>query len=100
VTFGFAYASVWYHYITIGHTEHIQIQAKIHAKQGIWVTIHFPSGMVMHFWQETDRNGFWQTSFKITRAMVGATSNQAIVTFQLWNGNRTTKTYSTFRMIR
>jgi hypothetical protein len=101
-TFGFAYVSVWYHYIKIGTQEHLQAQARIHSKQGIWVTISFASGKKIHFWTVTNNNGFWQTNVTIpyhTIAKPGPHSHVAWVTFQLWKGSLTTKSYKPFSVI-
>lgn len=100
--FGFSYTSVWYHYIKIGTQQHLQAQAKIHSKQGIWVTITFASGKKIHFWTVTNDGGFWQANVTIpfhTIAAPGPHSHRAWVTFQLWKGSLTTKSYKPFDVI-
>lgn len=97
--FGLSYVSAWYHYVRIGTTQHLQAQAKIHSKQGIWVTISFASGRKIHIYTETQHNGFWQTDVRIPSNTIGLHSNQAWVTFQLWKGNLTTKRYAPFHVI-
>jgi hypothetical protein len=97
--FGFSYVSVWYHYINVGHTEHLQAQARIHAKQGIWVTVQFANGTTLRWYQETNKKGFWQANFRVPRGAITSKSNRSVVTFQLWKGHKTTKSFSTFRAV-
>jgi hypothetical protein len=91
---------VWYHFIHIGDVQHIQMQARIHTAQGIWVTVRFATGKQIRFWQSTDKKGFWQANFKVPAGTIGRNSNQATVTFQLWKGKRTTRSVASFRVIR
>jgi beta-xylosidase-like protein len=98
--FGFSYVSVWYHYIRTGTVEHVQAQARIHKQQGIWVTVQFASGKTIHYWTNTDKNGFWQANFRIGSGTISKKSNRAVVTFQLWKGHSTTRTYGTFYVVR
>lgn len=98
--FGFRYVSAWYHWVRIGDKQHLQAQAKIHSKQGLWVTITFASGKKIHIWTTTGNNGFWQTEVKIPYNTIGRHSHKAWVTFQLWKGNLTTKRYAPFNVAR
>lgn len=98
--FGFAYASVWYHYINVGHVQHIQIQDKSRTQDGIWVTVQFARGKPLHYYQETDKHGFWSKEFRIPAFALGPKSGRAVVTFQLWKGHKTTKTFGTFTVIK
>ncbi len=103
-TFGFRYVSAWYHYVRIGTHQHLQAQAKIHSKQGIWVTITFASGKKIHIWTVTNSGGFWQADVLIPPHTIAAASHpnshRAWVTFQLWKGKLTTKSYKPFNVIR
>jgi hypothetical protein len=96
----FSYSSVWYHVIRMGTQETIQAQNAQHAVEGIWVHIFFGSGYHMDFYQNTDKNGFWQQSFKIPANAVGKYSSEAVVTFQLWHGKSTAKSFETFTAIK
>jgi hypothetical protein len=97
--FGFQYVSVWYHKIQVGHKEHLQAQARLHTRQGIWVFVKFPTGKTLKFYKQTDNKGFWSTDFTVPKNTVGKKTKMSIVTFQLWHGNKTTKAYSTFKLI-
>jgi regulation of enolase protein 1 (concanavalin A-like superfamily) len=97
--FGFSYVSVWYHYIYQGTVQHVQIQARQKATQGIWTTIQFANGRLIRFYTNTDKKGFWQADFRIPYGTKTRSSGRAVVTFQLWRGNRTTKSYTTFTVI-
>jgi len=103
-SFGFRYVSAWYHYVRIGTHQHLQAQAKIHSKQGIWVTITFASGKKIHIWTETNSGGFWQADVLIPAHTIAAASHpnshRAWVTFQLWKGPLTTKSYRPFNVIQ
>jgi hypothetical protein len=98
--FGFSYASVWYHFINVGHKQHLQVQDKSHGQEGIWVTVQFASGLTKHWYTLTDKTGLWKTDFTIPGGTVSAKSNRAVVTFQLWKGKRTAKTFSAFYVVR
>jgi hypothetical protein len=102
--FGFRYVSAWYHNVRIGDTQHLQAQAKIHSKQGIWVTITFASGKKIHIWTHTQNNGFWQAEVRIPAHTIAAASHpnshRAWVTFQLWKGPLTTKMYKPFNVVQ
>lgn len=92
----FSYTSVWYSKIYIGDTQHIQIQARDHVKQGIWVIIHFASSLQSAYYESTDANGFWSKEFAVPEDSVGVHSADAVVTFQLWYGETTAKDFQTF----
>jgi len=96
----FSYTSVWYHVIRMNTVETIQAQAVPRAQQGIWVHVLFASGNHLDYYQNTDKNGFWQTSFKIPTNSVSRYSSEAVVTFQLWHGKATAKSFETFTVIR
>lgn len=98
--FGFSYVSVWYHVINIGHMEHLQMQAKIHKTQGIWATVQFATGKTIHYWTHTNNHGFWSTNFRVPGGTISSHSRRAVVTFQLWKGHQTKKSYSSFYVIR
>jgi hypothetical protein len=97
---GFGYVSVWYHFINVGHKQHLQVQAKSHSKHGIWVTVQFPSGLTKRWYTQTDNHGLWKTDFVIPGGSTSKKSNRALVTFQLWKGKRTAKTFSSFYVVR
>ena len=98
----FSYASVWYHVIHVGDIEHLQVQAKQRSKHGLWVNVIFATGFSINYFVDTDKHGFWQTSFTVPTASfsISRFTNQAVVTFQLWKGHFTTKTWETFAVIR
>jgi hypothetical protein len=98
--FGFEYTSVWYRYIHVGNIQHIQMQDKSHSQDGIWVVVQFASGKPLRWYQNTDKHGFWQLNLKVPPYALTRESGRAVVTFQLWKGKRTTKTYETFYVIR
>lgn len=95
----FSYVSVWYHIIRIGTIEHLQVQAKGHNSHGIWVHVIFGSGAHLDYYENTDNNGFWQKDFRIPRNSNSRYSRQAVVTFQLWKGSATAKTFDTFVVV-
>jgi hypothetical protein len=97
---GFSYVSVWYHVISMGNSEHLQVQARPRGTFGIWTTVQFATGLAYRFYAETDRSGFWQTNFKIPHDSISKYSHQAVVTFQLWRGSRTKKTFASFTVVR
>jgi hypothetical protein len=95
----FSYTSVWYAHIYIGDNQHIQIQAKEHAKQGIWVIVRFASSVQYAYYEGTDSNGFWSKEFAVPQDSIGVHSPEAVVTFQLWYGNTTAKDFLTFNAL-
>jgi len=95
----FAYASIWYHTIRIGTVEHLQVQAKKTSAHGIWVHVIFGSGFHLDYYENTDAHGFWQKEFVVPGAGIGRYSRDATVTFQLWKGKATTKTFDTFTVV-
>jgi hypothetical protein len=54
----------------------------------------------LHYYAGTDTSGFWQADFKIPPKTISSFSHQAVVTFQLWKGNRTKKTFVYFTVVR
>jgi hypothetical protein len=92
----FSYTSVWYPNIYIGDTQHIQLQARDHVKQGIWVIIHFASSLQYAYYESTDSNGFWSKEFAVPADSVGPHSAEAVVTLQLWYGDTTAKDFQKF----
>jgi len=95
----FQYASIWYHTIRIGTVEHLQVQAKKTSAHGIWVHVIFGSGFHLDYYEDTDAHGFWQKEFVVPGAGIGRYSRDATVTFQLWKGKATTKTFDTFTVV-
>jgi len=95
----FQYASIWYHTIRIGTVEHLQVQAKAANAHGIWVHVVFGSGFHLDYYENTDAHGFWQKEFVVPGAGIGRYSRDAVVTFQLWKGLKTTKTFDTFTVV-
>jgi len=95
----FQYASIWYHTIRIGTVEHLQVQAKKTSAHGIWVHVIFGSGFHLDYYENTDAHGFWQKEFVVPGASIGRYSRDATVTFQLWKGKATTKTFDTFTVV-
>jgi hypothetical protein len=96
----FSYVSVWYSTIHIGNTQHVQIQAKSHSKQGIWTTIQFATGKQIAYYVETDKHGFWQAEFTVPGDTISMYSAQAVVLFQLWKSNTTAQAFATFNVIK
>ena len=92
----YSYTSVWYAHIYIGDKQHIQLQARDHVKQGIWVIVHFASSVVYGYYESTDSHGFWSKEFAVPTDSIGVHSPEAVVTFQLWYGNTTAKDFLTF----
>jgi hypothetical protein len=84
----------------MGTMETIQAQASPRVQQGIWVHVIFASGYHLDYYQNTDNSGFWRTSFRIPGNSTSRYSSQAIVTFQLWHGKATAKSFETFTVIR
>jgi len=95
----FQYASIWYHTIRIGTVEHLQVQAKAANAHGIWVHVIFGSGFHLDYYENTDAHGFWQKEFVVPGAGIGRYSRDATVTFQLWKGLKSTKTFDTFTVV-
>lgn len=95
----FQYASIWYHTIRIGTVEHLQVQAKAANAHGIWVHVVFGSGFHLDYYENTDAHGFWQKEFVVPGAGIGRYSRDAVVTFQLWKGLKSTKTFDTFTVV-
>jgi hypothetical protein len=95
----FSYVSVWYHFIRVGTRETIVVQAKKHVQHGIWATVRFPSGLYFAYYTNTDKHGFWSTSFTVPKNARGKYTNEATVTFHLWYRNTTTKSYATFDVV-
>lgn len=96
----FSYLSVWYHFIRIGTQETVVVQAKKHVQHGIWLTVRFPSGRFFAYYTNTDKKGFWSTRFTVPGNGVSRFTSEAVVTAQLWYKNTTTKTYSTFFLVK
>jgi hypothetical protein len=95
----FKWTSIWYHVVHKGTFEHIEAKATRNGTKGIWVHIIFATGLHLDYYQKTDGNGHWVKEFNIPADTISAYSNQAIVTFQLWKGKTTAKTFSTFTVI-
>jgi hypothetical protein len=93
---GFSYASIWYAHIYIGDAQHIQLQARDHVKHGIWVIVNFASSLKYAYYESTDANGFWSKEFAVPADSIGAHSAEAVVTFQLWYGDTTSKDFLSF----
>jgi hypothetical protein len=79
--------------------QHLQVQAKSHATQGIWAVVYFATGKQIHFYQNTDSKGFWQTTFRVPGGTIARTSPTAVVTFQLWFSTSTVKDWQTFNVV-
>jgi hypothetical protein len=92
----FSYVSIWYSHIYLGDAQHIQIQARDHVKQGIWIHVHFASSLVYAYYESTDAQGFWSKEFAVPTDSIGAHSAEATVTFQLWYGDTTAKDFLPF----
>lgn len=98
----YSYVSIWYHDIRVGTTQHLTVQAKKPNVHGLWVHVYFPSGLHYDYFVNTDSNGFWSTEFTIPPASKSLSkfSNEALVTFQLWKGSATNKTFDTFTILK
>lgn len=96
----FGYLSVWYHFIRVGTQETIVVQAKKHIQHGVWLTVRLPSGRFFAYYTNTDKNGFWSTRFTVPKNGLSKFTSQAVVTAQLWYRNTTTKSYSTFFLVK
>jgi hypothetical protein len=92
----FSYTSVWYPHIYVGDKQHLQLQARDHVGQGIWVIVHFASSLQYAYYENTDSHGFWSKEFSVPTDSIGAHSPEAVVTFQLWYGDSTAKDFHTF----
>jgi hypothetical protein len=95
----FSYVSVWYSNIHIGDMQHVQIQAKVQSKQGIWTLVQFATGRQLAYYEETNAKGFWQKDFAVPSDTISHYTPQAIVTFQLWKGNTTAQRFERFVVI-
>jgi hypothetical protein len=96
----FSYLSVWYHFIRVGTQETIVVQAKKHIQHGIWLTVRFPSGRYFAYYTNTDTHGFWSTRFTVPKNGLSRFTSEAVVTAQLWYKNTTSKSYSTFFLVK
>jgi hypothetical protein len=90
---------VWYGTIHIGDTQHVQIQAASHTKQGIWTVVQFATGRQIAYYTNTNSNGFWQADFQVPSNTISQYTPQAIVTFQLWRGNTFAQAFAYFNVI-
>lgn len=79
--------------------QHLQIKAQHNGTKGIWTIVQFATGQNLSWYTSTDSSGFWQTDFKVPRDTISKYSHQAVVTFQLWKGNLTAKSFANFTVI-
>lgn len=95
----FRSVSVWYHYVRKGTFEHLEVQANMHTKLGIWVHVLFPSGVNYAYFQNTNANGHWRMSFAVPTNSGSPYTKSAVVTLQLWHGKQTDKDFAFFTVI-
>jgi hypothetical protein len=97
----FSYISIWYHTVRVGTYDHIILQANLKTTLGIWVIVYFPSGQRLAYYQNTDSHGRWEKQFPVpSTALNGAKTTDIFVTFQLWKGHRTQKTFRKIALVR
>lgn len=96
----FKSVTLWYHTVKAGTYDHVTVQASQRRRLGIWLLILFPSGVTKTYYEDTDRNGFWQKTFPVPRSAWNRKSTQAVLTLQLWRGNRTAKNFVSFYVVR
>jgi hypothetical protein len=78
----------------------INFQGKPHAKMGIWAHVNFPSGLHFDYYQQTDSHGHWLKRFNVPRNAFNRRSTRAVITLQLWHGNKTRKNFVNFTVLR
>lgn len=91
--------SEWYHVVHAGTFNHVEVQAKVKARYGIWVHILFPSGLHWDYYEHTDNRGHWARSFDVPFNTVSRYSNRAHVEVQLWKGKYFAKAFTYFSII-
>jgi len=91
--------SLWYHPVYEGAYDHLVVQGRPHRVLGIWTRIVYPNGTVQAFYEATNGQGYWAKDFQIPRGVVRARSGQSFITFQLWKGSATAKTFDTFVVV-
>jgi len=47
----------------------------------------------------TDSHGLWQKTFGVPRDAISRYSNQAHLTFQLWHGKHTYRSFTSFNVV-
>jgi hypothetical protein len=96
---GFDWVSLWFHPVRHGTWDHLGVQVKPHKAMGIWVTIIFPNGQRIRFFNNTNSHGYWTRNFNIPRNAISKYSNQGDITIQLWSGKKTVKYFITFTIV-
>jgi hypothetical protein len=91
---------VWYHVVRIRTFDVIQFQATHSTTYGIWAHVYFPSGRHFDYYENTQRNGFWQKRFGIPSNALSKYSSTAVITLRLWHGKSHRDAHRTFTVIR
>lgn len=95
----FQHLSVWYHVVRVGTFNHVEVQANLKTKLGIWVHVLFPSGRHWDYFEHTNGRGHWARTFDIPYNSMSRFTARAHIELQLWKGKTTVKDFMPFTII-
>jgi hypothetical protein len=96
----FSFVSVWYHNVRVGSEEHVEVQGTPHTTLSIWAHVYFPNGRHYDYYEKTDSTGFWQKTFGVPKGALTQKSARVLITFRLWHGRHSKRTFRSFTVIR
>lgn len=92
----FDYVSLWYHPVHPCTSNHVQMQASMRTRMGIWAHVFFPNGAHVDWYAQTTNKGFWAANFPVPCNIGSSLGNHGVVTFQLWHGKTTVRDFVIF----